>query len=135
MQRHDIPGRESVKQDIFCLSMLRKELDIQKGCVIDQRTPLRVLHRRANLAREKKTCILECERKDVDGWIYCRIKLEASAGTYIKEFVNGDFGRTTPSLGSKENYYDLLELDVLRVEKKSIRDFLTRRIKLDIIRC
>lgn len=113
----------------------RKELDLQKDYVIGQRTPLRVLHRRANLTREKKICILECERKDADGWIYYRIKLEASAGTYIKEFVNGDFGRTTPSLGSKENYCDLLELDVLRVEKKSIKDSLARKIELDVTRC
>lgn len=37
----------------------------------------------------------------------------ASAGTYIKEFVHGDLGRTTPNVGSligKE--VDILQLDV-----------------------
>ncbi|ADM12082.1 putative pseudouridylate synthase [Encephalitozoon intestinalis ATCC 50506] len=113
----------------------KKELALQNYYIVEQRTPLRVLHRRANLARIKKAWILESEKREVEGWIYYRIVLEASAGMYIKEFVNGDFGRTVPSLGSKENYCDLLELDVLRVEKKSIEDFLVRNIELDVTRC
>ena len=41
------------------------------------------------------------------------LEVWASAGTYIKEFVHGDLGRTTPNVGSllgKE--VDILQLDV-----------------------
>lgn len=40
----------------------------------------------------------------------------ASAGTYIKEFVHGDLGRTTPSIGSLlDSEADILQLDVTQV--------------------
>lgn len=41
------------------------------------------------------------------------LEIWASAGTYIKEFVHGDLGRTVPNVGSligKE--VDILQLDV-----------------------
>lgn len=42
--------------------------------------------------------------------------LLASAGTYIKEFVHGDLGRTVPSVGSLlESEADILQLDVTNV--------------------
>ncbi len=42
--------------------------------------------------------------------------LLASAGTYIKEFVHGDLGRTSPSVGSLLNTEaDILQLDVSNV--------------------
>jgi len=42
--------------------------------------------------------------------------LLASAGTYIKEFVHGDLGRTVPSVGSLlESEADILQLDVSNV--------------------
>ncbi|CAD26457.1 similarity to HYPOTHETICAL PROTEIN Y041_METJA [Encephalitozoon cuniculi GB-M1] len=112
----------------------RRPLVLQKNYKVRQRTPLRVLHRRANLTRIKEVCILGHEKMEADGWIYYRVVLEASAGTYIKEFVHGDLGRTAPSLSSKENYCDLLELDVLRVKKRSIEDLVTRRIELEVDR-
>lgn len=44
------------------------------------------------------------------------VDIEASAGTYIKEFVHSDFGRTSPSLGSLLHCEaDILQLDVLDV--------------------
>lgn len=40
----------------------------------------------------------------------------ASAGTYIKEFVHGDLGRTSPSIGSLlSSEADILQLDVTQV--------------------
>ncbi len=42
--------------------------------------------------------------------------LLASAGTYIKEFVHGDLGRTVPSVGSLlDSEADILQLDVTNV--------------------
>ena len=47
----------------------------------------------------------------------------ASAGTYIKEFVHGDLGRTVPSIGSLlESEADILQLDVAQVYD-SVNDF------------
>jgi len=40
----------------------------------------------------------------------------ASAGTYIKEFVHGDLGRTVPNVGQiLQTESDILQLDVTNV--------------------
>ena len=40
----------------------------------------------------------------------------ASAGTYIKEFVHGDLGRTVPNVGHiLQSEADILQLDVTNV--------------------
>lgn len=48
------------------------------------------------------------------------VRLETQAGTYIKEFVHGDFGRTRPSLAElldvEHGEVDILELDVEKVD-------------------
>lgn len=46
---------------------------------------------------------------------YFRLELNTQAGTYIKEFVHGDFGRTQPSLGDLLGSVnvDILALDVV----------------------
>ncbi len=52
-------------------------------------------------------------------WInehYMELHVVASAGTYIKEFVHSDLGRTTPSIGELLNTEaDILQLDVANV--------------------
>eukprot|EP00854_Cymbomonas_tetramitiformis_P009377 gene9377-11111_t len=48
---------------------------------------------------------------------YIVIDLETQAGTYIKEFVHGDFGRTAPSIGSLIGCEtEILQLDVIHVD-------------------
>jgi len=43
--------------------------------------------------------------------------LKTQAGTYIKEFAHGDFGRTKPNLGDLLNTEtDILQLDVESVD-------------------
>lgn len=75
-----------------------------------QRTPLRVLHRRATLERPRTLHWLAAERIDTH---YFRLRLCTQAGTYIKEFVHGDFGRTRPSLKEMLGcQVDILQLDV-----------------------
>lgn len=82
-----------------------------------QKTPLRVLHRRANLVRRRSIEIIECS---VHGR-YALLTLRAQAGTYIKEFIHGDFGRTAPSVTSiLGSFSDCLELDVLEVDRVAI---------------
>lgn len=40
-------------------------------------------------------------------------------GTYIKEFVHGDLGRTLPNIGSLiNNAADIFQLDVLKIYEK-----------------
>jgi tRNA pseudouridine synthase 10 len=47
----------------------------------------------------------------------CVVHLVTQAGTYIKEFVHGDFGRTEPSLCTLLGCeVDILQLDVRDVE-------------------
>ncbi|ORX74715.1 hypothetical protein DL89DRAFT_320168 [Linderina pennispora] len=71
--------------------------------VLQQKTPIRVLHRRAPLTRPKRLLALE-------------VRIESEAGTYIKEFVHGDLGRTAPSLADMAGVTaDILELDVENV--------------------
>ena len=44
------------------------------------------------------------------------LEIEASGGTYIKEFVHGDLGRTQPNVGEILNIdCDILQLDVKEV--------------------
>lgn len=44
------------------------------------------------------------------------LQVLASAGTYIKELVHGDLGRTVPSVGTILNKeVDILQLDVTQV--------------------
>ncbi|KAH9386181.1 tRNA pseudouridine synthase 10 [Nematocida major] len=80
---------------------------------IRQKTPIRVMHRRANLVRQKylHACTVEKEGE------FMRLHIKSSSGAYIKEFVNGDMGRTRPSLSEVVGEFcDVVELDVLSVE-------------------
>jgi tRNA pseudouridine(54/55) synthase len=76
---------------------------------IQQRTPIRVLHRRSNMVRERQ--VLSCKGHRVDDH-YFRLHLSTSAGTYVKEFVHGDLGRTVPSISTLLGCTtDIMELD------------------------
>ncbi|KAJ1646746.1 hypothetical protein LPJ64_001791 [Coemansia asiatica] len=82
--------------------------------VLQQNTPIRVLHRRSPLVRPRK--LLRLEITHIEGHFY-KVRIESEAGTYIKEFVHGDLGRTSPSLSSLAGgiVADILELDVENV--------------------
>lgn len=83
------------------------------GCSVRQETPSRVAHRRADLVRERR--ILEVEARLVAP---DRLELSvlAEAGTYIKELVSGDGGRTEPSIAGFLGLPAVVEeLDVLEV--------------------
>ncbi|KAI3797300.1 hypothetical protein L1987_32556 [Smallanthus sonchifolius] len=70
-----------------------------KDLKVLQRTPIRVLHRRSPLDREKIIHWMKIE-KIAGSSQYFLLHLCTQAGTYIKEFVHGDLGRTHPSIGS-----------------------------------
>ncbi|XP_012494635.1 PREDICTED: putative tRNA pseudouridine synthase Pus10 [Propithecus coquereli] len=85
-----------------------------KDLKIDQKTPLRVLHRRPLAVRTRVIHFMETHYVDAH---HFRLYLKTQAGTYIKEFVHGDFGRTKPNIGSLMNVTaDILELDVESVD-------------------
>lgn len=65
------------------------------GVLLDQRTPERVAHRRADLVRKRR--VLDVRLLDHAGNRF-ELEIRAESGTYIKEFVSGDGGRTRPSL-------------------------------------
>ena len=62
-----------------------------------QRTPQRVAHRRADLDRERSLQVLGLVRTD-EGELELRVMCQH--GTYVKEWISGDDGRTTPSLST-----------------------------------
>lgn len=88
-----------------------------EGLMLYQKTPLRVLHRRTQLTRERKIYSIK-----ISNWVsnhFFVLDVEAQAGTYIKEFIHGDHGRTTPSVASFLGCdVDILQLDVVRIEHK-----------------
>lgn len=62
---------------------------------IVQRTPIRVAHRRADLKRERYIVYVVLEEFQDDKMT---LRLRTESGTYVKEFVHGDEGRTEPNL-------------------------------------
>lgn len=99
------------------------KINFEDKYILNQKTPLRVLHRRANMIRNKSIDVLKLEEyKDSDGYYY-DVDIRTSSGAYVKEWVNGDFGRTIPNLNA-----DLLELDVLKVEQQLDDDFIIKRM-------
>ena len=83
------------------------------GQVLEQETPKRVSHRRAAKTRRRKiTSIDEVVFEDDE----IEITLRCEAGTYVKELVHSDEGRTVPSVRSvlgKE--CEVIWLDVLEI--------------------
>jgi len=83
------------------------------GALIKQQTPLRVLHRRADLTREKY--IYEVKVKKLSPK-KAEMKIRCQGGLYVKELVSDDEGRTTPSVsGLLGNRAKPIKLDVLNV--------------------
>ncbi len=76
---------------------------------IEQATPRRVAHRRADLKRYKK--VYSAELKDDDIIIRCE------GGLYVKELISGDNGRTNPNLSALLGTHAVVdELDVLEAD-------------------
>jgi len=95
-----------------------EQLNELKNVKIIQKTPVRVLHRRPLTPRTRfiyemrarwakpheLDALMQTATESKDAFFVLDIK--SQAGTYVKEFVHGDFGRTKPSL------CDLLKTDV-----------------------
>lgn len=84
--------------------------------VIRQQTPRRVLHRRADLVRERYIYKAKVKRLKPNK---IEMRIQCQGGLYIKELITGDEGRTTPSVAEILNVEAKpLELDVLNVIMK-----------------
>ncbi len=95
--------------------LLKKLKNVYEKQNLQQRTPIRVSHRRADKIREKKIFRVEGKfiKPNVSEFI-----VEAQGGTYIKELISGDNGRTTPSFSDIYGFsLECKKLDVIQIKK------------------
>ena len=92
------------------LRMLEETLS---GASIKQQTPLRVLHRRADLIRERYIYKVKVKKVSLKRAL---MEIRCQGGLYVKELVSGDEGRTIPNVSDLlGNRAKTLKLDVLKV--------------------
>lgn len=83
------------------------------GEEIVQRTPTRVSHRRADKNRRRQVVEAELIRMEDQE---AELRLRTEAGTYVKELLHGDQGRTEPCLAARLGTdVEVLQLDVHQV--------------------
>lgn len=70
------------------------------GAVLEQRTPERVAHRRADLIRKRTVHAMTVDEMASDPGDRFSLRVRAESGTYIKELVSSDEGRTVPSVAA-----------------------------------
>ena len=100
------------EEDVYDDEIL-KLVEKLENLTINQRTPIRVSHRRADLVRVRKVykaCANRIDSKTFELTLYC------DGGLYIKELISGDEGRTSPSVSEILNKKCICKtLDVLDV--------------------
>ncbi|HKJ58521.1 MAG TPA: tRNA pseudouridine(54/55) synthase Pus10 [Halobacteriales archaeon] len=99
---------------------LKDALEALSGATIEQRTPERVSHRRADKVRTREVFSIEGEldgdEGDDDGRT-ATVTVHGEGGLYIKELLHGDDGRTEPSLAGLLGVdVEVTALDVISVE-------------------
>jgi len=109
--------RASVKgEGNFTEEIIKKLEKIFNNCLLIQQTPIRVSERRADMERERKVFkfrVLEFNKSRAT------FLIEAQAGTYIKELISGDSGRTKPNVSDVCSFLcEVEELDVLEIIEK-----------------
>ncbi len=88
------------------------EEKLSEAC-IKQQTPIRVLHRRADLIREKYIYQVKVKKVSLKRAL---LEIRCQGGLYVKELVSGDEGRTNPNVSDLlKNKAKTLKLDVLNV--------------------
>jgi tRNA pseudouridine synthase 10 len=99
-----------------------------EGATVEQRTPNRVAHRRADLVREREVLEISGELEDE---YTATVDVRGEGGLYIKELVSGDEGRTEPSLAGRLGVEaTVAALDVVDVTGVG-EPFLTDRFRLE----
>lgn len=96
------------KRKLKLLKKLTKEPILQK-------TPLRIVHRRADKFRRRQ--VKKISYKAIGKKL--QLKVRAESGLYIKELITGDQGRTKPSVSEiLDNVPKRISLDVLKIHSK-----------------
>jgi tRNA pseudouridine synthase 10 len=99
----------------------RKKLKLLKQLTKEpliQKTPLRVVHRRADKFRKRRVKEISYKVKGKR----LILKIRAEAGLYIKELINGDNGRTKPNISDMiENKVKKINLDVIKIHAKNLK--------------
>ena len=83
--------------DDLTIESLKNGAQRLKEKLVKQRTPTRVAHRRADLVRPRLVTSVDVVSFE-QGMV--ELNIRAQHGTYIRELVSGDMGRTIPSLSS-----------------------------------
>ncbi len=133
--KHD--SSENIKEYIALIKTVgvsENELrSVERGltdCVIEQRTPIRVAHRRPDLVRRKRVYRVELRAKDED---LVEGVFVVQGGTYVKELISGDNGRTRPSVAEiLGREAQCIQLDVIAIHASSTGD--TEHIDIHSIR-
>jgi len=87
---------------------------------IEQRTPVRVSHRRADRVRRRRLIAASGSMDEPNRAV---VEVEGEGGLYIKELISGDEGRTIPSLSARLGVGAVVvELDVLAVRSDVVTD-------------
>jgi tRNA pseudouridine synthase 10 len=95
------------------VAKVNEALTLAVGRAIAQRTPTRVAHRRSDRVRTRRVVAARLVEASIGRFT---LELRTEAGTYVKEWVEGDGGRTDPSLASllgiplKVDFLDVLEV-------------------------
>jgi tRNA pseudouridine synthase 10 len=95
------------------VAKVNEALDVATGRAIAQRTPTRVAHRRSDRVRARRIVSARVTAAEATGFT---LEIRTEAGTYVKEWVEGDGGRTEPSLAGlvgiplKVDFLDVLDV-------------------------
>ena len=121
--KDDVTRIKSYSSDKTYLAVVAFENDIDKrklglvrklaGQTISQKTPSRVAHRRADKYRKRKIKAVGARQT---GRRELELRIRAEAGTYIKEMIDGDGGRTELNIaGILGNKVKSIKLDVIKI--------------------
>jgi len=102
---------------------LKKVIEVLGGAVISQRTPKRVAHRRADKVRKRRVLGIRLpDLPDSETVTGAELEIKAESGTYIKELMHGDGGRTVPSLAGLLGVPVRVEaLDVIHIHDMEVQ--------------
>jgi tRNA pseudouridine synthase 10 len=103
--RFKIKAEETIEEDrVF------EVLEGMVGVTLEQKTPQRVAHRRADKIRKRD--VVSVENIEVEG-NEVQMLVRVQSGTYVKELIHSDEGRTVPSVaGLLEAECEVIWLDV-----------------------
>jgi len=124
-EKKDIERLKSAKWDKTYRAIIKMErkgkineaVRALRGYTIHQRTPSRVSHRRADKIRKRKIHDIYIEEEKMNE---ITLVIKAESGTYIKELITGDEGRTVPSLSEIAGCaIEVKQLDVIKIGDKN----------------